>query len=504
MEITNMDLIRQKLAAEGNLSFSSILKLILKDDESNPAKGMMRTGESYYRGEHEVLKHDFQKSQIYGEHGQITTARNRNNSNHHNMHNFYGLQVDQKAAYILGKPPTVTVEGAEDNAALKRFEDAITAISSDEKFADILGDYIVGASNKGLEWLHLYYDRDSVLQYAIVPAEEVIPFYDADHQEELTELIRYYSVAVIQNGEEKLRKKIAWWTKEDVTFYEETEDGEFILDTALNPNPRAHWYDVTHTDQVEVSRQPQSWGRVPFIPLYNNRIHASDVTRVKGLIDAYNLISSASTNNQIDLVELYWMIQGFGGEAAKEVRERLQINKVVSIPDPEGKIAAQQVTLNVQERIAWLALLRKDIYHLGQAVDTDADKFGNSPSGVSLQFQYTLLDQKADTLILKLKRAMKDFFWFITEDINRKGGTRYDSTLVRFDINKAKVINTLETAQMVQMLQGIVPDTTLYQLLPFIDDAAQAMDEMEAQKDANAKRQKDVFLNNDIPPDDEE
>mgnify|MGYP000753843435 FL=1 len=163
MYITNMELIKQKLAAEGRLSTSDIIKQILKDEDANPAKRYMAVGKQYYDGAHDILQHDFRQSWVYDE---VETAAgidrsghlitNENNSNHHNVHNIYQQQVDQKTAYIVGKPPSVTVEGAEDQPELKSFEDAVTAVTSDEEFADTLNDYVTGASNKGVEWLHVY------------------------------------------------------------------------------------------------------------------------------------------------------------------------------------------------------------------------------------------------------------------------------------------------------------------------------------------------------------
>ena len=181
------------------------------------------------------------------------------------------------------------MEGAEDHSELKSFEDAVTAVTSDEEFADTLNDYVTGASNKGVEWLHVYYDKAGMLQYVVTPAEEVIPFYDSVCQKELVELIRYYSVAVVADGKETLHKKVEWWTKDDVTYYEESESGEYILDLARSPNPSAHWYRITITNGLVTRREPHGWGRVPFIPLYNNGRHTSDLTRIKGLQDAYNL-----------------------------------------------------------------------------------------------------------------------------------------------------------------------------------------------------------------------
>lgn len=175
------------------------------------------------------------------------------------------------------------------------------------------------------------------------------------------------------------------------------------------------------------------------------------------------------------------------------------MNKAVNISDPDGKVSAEQVTLSVQERLAWLEMLRKDIYHLGMAVDTDADKFGNAPSGVSLKFQYTLLDMKANELIIKLKRAMKELFWFVTQDINRKNGTNYDPTLIRFDVNKSAITNDAETVAIIEQSRGIVPDTILLSKHPFVDDVNQAMRDLAAQKKANAQ----TFLNDDLKEDEQ-
>ena len=47
------------------------------------------------------------------------------------------------------------------------------------------------------------------------------------------------------------------------------------------------------------------WGRVPFIPLRNNDKEMTDLELVKGLIDAYDYISSEGTNNLRDMVDLY-------------------------------------------------------------------------------------------------------------------------------------------------------------------------------------------------------
>jgi SPP1 family phage portal protein len=504
MYITELDLLKQKLSIEGKLNISEIIKNILNDAAIEERRIYMNVGERYYENGHDILYHDFRCSTIYDtvedpdNFGQtkdvINTVTNNNNSNMHNVHNFHQLQVDQKVSYIAGKAPTISVEND------KEFESLLTKRTTDEEFPDLIYDWIEGASNKGIEWIHVYYDFNGILQYCIVPAQEVIAFYDSEHQKELQDIVRFYMFDVISNGKTVKRHKIEWWEVDKVTYYIEDEQGNYMLDPLYPINPMPHWWDITTVDNMEQSKVPQTWGRVPFIPLHNNSHDISDLLRNKSLIDAYNMISSTSTNNQIDLVELYWVIHGYGGETAKAIAKKLQINKSVSINSEEGSVTAQQITLNVEERVKWLELLRHDIYHFGMAIDTSDEQLGNNPSGVSLKFKYTQLDLKANPLILKLKKALKDLFWFITVDINLKNNASYDSKKIVVAINKSMITNDLETVNMINASKGLVPDNLLLAAHPLVEDANQAAIDLKAQQDDLDKRRAKLFGNNDIPP----
>lgn len=93
------------------------------------------------------------------------------------------------------------------------------------------------------------------------------------------------------------------------------------------------------------------------------------------MIDAYDLISSQGTNDLLDLVTLYWSIQGYGGETAGAIARKLQINRAVNVSDSSGSIDAKQIDLPVSGRIEWLKMLRRDIFNFGMGVDTDNDKW---------------------------------------------------------------------------------------------------------------------------------
>ena len=158
--INNMDLIREKLAYHHTATDDEVIKTVLKNAREDPEYLAACEGLRYYRGMQDILQKDFRETVVYEEdenspagikRGGVKII-NENNSNHHNVHNFHALMVDQKVAYILGKPLSVSVEGANDGAgsvdeSLKAFEDAVTAVTSDEAFVDMLPDLATNASN---------------------------------------------------------------------------------------------------------------------------------------------------------------------------------------------------------------------------------------------------------------------------------------------------------------------------------------------------------------------
>lgn len=516
MYISDLDLIKQRLTIEGHLNQSEIIKLILQDWSVDAKARFMEVGERYYAAQHDILNHDFRQSVVYDkvadenspdgkEHEVAQTVINSNHSNMHNTHPFFRLLVDQKVGYVVGKPPTVSVEN--DSS----FEKAITEITTDEEFPDMLTDWVKEASKKGVGWVHPYYAPDGSLHYIVVPANEIIAFYDSEHQRSLEDVVRFYTFDVVSSGQTVKRYRVEWWTTKDVTYYIQDEQGNYLLDSSYPVNPAPHWWNVTTVDGAVTKREEHSWGRVPWIPLYNNTESASDLGKqddngqpcgVKSLIDAYDMISSATTNDQIDLVALYWVVRGFGGEMAREIVKRLQVNKVVNVSggDAGDGVTAQQITLSVEERCKWLDMLRHDIYHFGMGIDTSDEQLGNNPSGVALKFKYTQLDLKANPLILKLKKALKDLFWFLTDDMNRQQGTQYDSTRIVVTVNKTIIVNDAETVNMIMQSRGLVPDNLLLARHPLVEDANQAQKDLEAQQAKENARRNQMFGNDDVPP----
>lgn len=491
--MTETDLINMKISAGKVISESDIIRQLIQEDMQDIQKQRMLEGKRYYEAEHDVRKHNFSSSVVSEtEDGECEAAdkmvsfRNPNRSNHHCVHTFHRVLVDQKVSYLLGKEPTVSVLGADSDPWLQMYEAFLNRIC-DERFNDAFFDLAVGASNKGYEVLHVYYDDMGELRYCITPAEECVLIYDTNYQDTLLQVIRYYNIIQIKNGKKYIRKKVEWWTAEDVTYYMQNENDMYLLDSSEVYNPSPHWWEILKRDGAEVKKEAHHWGRVPFVVLENNRERSNDLAPIKDLIDAYDLLSSDGTNNFLDLVDLYWVIQGYGGEAASAIAKKLKINKAVNISDSSGRVEAKQVELSAEGRLEWMKMLRRDIYHLGMGIDVDAETFGSAPSGVALKFRYAQLDLKANKMIPKLKRAIKELLWFVTDDYNRRYGTAYDYELISVVLTKSLITNDYETVQMINLSKGVVSDDTLLAHHPFVDDvntekvALQEQEEKELQ-----------------------
>jgi SPP1 family phage portal protein len=507
MYITQNDIAKMRIRAGAALGIGAIIKDLLEKDKASEEYKQAEIGARYYRGEHDILKHDFRKDTVVttdADGKEITeTFINPNRSNHLEVHPFFHNHVEQKVAYISGREPSILVDGAkrgEDGSAAndeQKYQDAL-AKTTGEAFNDILADWETMASWGGVAWLHEYLDAQGQLKQAVIPRTEGLPIYDTEYQRTLVEFIRHYPIRVNEAGAEKTITRVEWWTAQDVTYYISDDIEGFKLDPDVATNPAPHYWDVTRTTaedgetQVETGRKPRSWGRLPFVELPNNRDRTTDLQRYKSLIDANDLISSKGTNNLLDFNEFWTVIQGFGGDFASAMAKRLKINQAVAITSQGGDVEMKQLALDMKGRIDWMKELRDAIHEFGMAVDINPDRIGNAPSGVSLKFQYTLLDLKANRMIAKLKTALKEHFAFVTEMLNRKG-TNWDAGKVSVRINKSLITNDVETVNMLSQSQGLVPEKLLLAAHPLVDDADQTYKDLLEERKARDKAQKALF-----------
>jgi len=369
--------------------------------------------------------------------------------------------VDQKVAYLAGKPPTL--ESKKDNdPALKR----ITEILGDD-FDDTLPELIKHASNKGKEWLHPFVDEDGKFDYMIIPAQEFIPIYENTKRKNLVAGIRYYK---LDDG----TLKIELWDDQKVTFYQDSEEG-IVIDVTYNVNPQSHFY---------YGEKGYGWGKVPFICFKNNEEEVSDLEFYKNLIDVYEKVLSDTGNTIEDVQRFIFNLKGYEGTSLQEFMTDLKRYKAIKTDGEAGSgVDIVQGDVPVSAVDSFLDRLTELIYQAGQGVDVSTDKFGQNPSGVSLKFLYSFLDMKANVLERKFSRALKKFMWFICEYLSIAENVKADYRDYSFTFNKSMITNVKEEVDMVNSSKGIISDETLLANHPLVDDVQLELERLRKQQE---------------------
>lgn len=150
----------------------TIADLIAKHDPS-----LMLVGVDYYNNDTRIKGRQI----WYYEDGQKRVDKEA--TNHRVSHNWHKILVDQKVAYLLGRPPLISAED-------EQFAKHLNALL-DETWDDRLQELAKNASNKGVEWLMPFVDGVGNFRYIIIPAEQCIPVYETDYEEELVAMLRY-------------------------------------------------------------------------------------------------------------------------------------------------------------------------------------------------------------------------------------------------------------------------------------------------------------------------
>lgn len=486
---TQQELVNLKILTDSMKLESNRIKDLLNTHLTSDAYKNAETGINYYEGKHDILTF---LPKYYNENEELVTDTTK--TNFRLQHLFHKVLVDQKAAYIVGNPIVIASAEQDNSDTTKETEkqDELLMSLLGDSFDDIMNDWVIAASNAGSGWVHFYIDSNQDLQFIVCNSLELTPIYDTKYQKKLVGMMRSYMVEEVLETGNKLvpqyRYRIEFWTEKDVTYYVETEQG-CVLDPEHKRNPAGHWNSFnTMAPDIKI---PKSWGRVPFIELPNNSNKKTDLEPIKSLIDACDKVKSGWINDLVDFQELVYLVKGFNGltgETKQGLSElaiflkNLKIHKVISV-DEDGAVNTLKAEIPVEAKEKFLTLTRKEIFYFGQGVDIDSDKFGNSPSGISLKFLYGSLDMKANILIRKMKKALTNFMYFIAKYSEITGKGTIDPNGLVYTFNKAVIFNEKEKVDMLVASEGMISKQTTLENHPLVEDAIEEQARIDLEKE---------------------
>lgn len=422
--------------------------------------------ERYFRRKNDIVLMEPKKDE---EGNPLRSADNRIASN------FYGLLVNQKAAYLFSDPPIFDIGSKQSNAAV--------ADALGDGFAKKCKGLCINASNACVGWLHVWEDERGKFQYGVVDSKQVIPVWSSDLEKRLLAVLRAYDTIDDETGD--IYTVYEYWTETECTAYRRLSSAG--LDT-LMPYHMFPYYNQGEELADYTDTLLHNWGEVPFIPFFNNESCTSDLDMVKDLIDSYDKVFSGFLNDLEDIQQIIFVLSGYGGEDLKTFLSDLKQSKAIKVDstldNQHPGVETLTINIPVEAREKMLTITRKAIFEQGQGIDPDPQNFGDS-SGVALKFLYSLLELKSGLMETEFRLG----FGRLVRLICRHLGVSCDR--VNQTWTRTSVTNDTELADIATKSTGVISQRTILRRHPWVDDPEEEQKQLdkEAKQDEQKKSQ---------------
>lgn len=406
---------------------STVIKALEKAitaDRNSDKKEKAREGLKYYKGKHEILHY---RLFYFDSNGVLKEDKYK--SNIKIQHQFHTELVDQKVQYLLSNPLEVKTEDETLEGYLKEY--------INEDFQEILQDGVEGAANKGFEYIYAYKDQNNKMAFQVADSLGVIPIYDEADNNTLKAIVRYYNSIIYDNdGKEITITKAEVWTDKQVTYYTQKEDKtNYAFDASIKPNPKPH---VVLEDDKAIY-DGGSLGYIPFFRLDNNKYQKTDLEPIKALIDDYDLMACALSNNLQDFQEAIYVVRGYPGDDLNALSKNLKTKKTIGV-DAEGGIDVKTIDIPTEARKVKLELDKNSIYKFGMGFDSSQIGDGNI-TNIVIKSRYALLDLKCNKAEMRLRKLVRQLLKIIVDDINLRYGTAYNYNDIEINIVRETMVN---------------------------------------------------------------
>lgn len=448
--------------AQSAMSLEDIILLEIEEWLSSPLRRLMLTGEKYYRGETDILE---RQRMVIGDRGQEMPAPHL--ANNRLAHHFVRKLVDQKIGYLLGLPMSIQTDN-------EQYQQLLSEIF-DRRFMRLLQNVGREAINKGKAWVHPYYNEEGKLAFAQIPAEEVIPLWRDSAHTELQAVIRIYDVETYKGREKEAVTHVEWWDTDGVRRY--ILEGEGLVEDIEAGGHGAHFTVV-----ADGQERGFNWDRVPFVPFKYNADEIPFIQFVKSLVDDYDARASDNSNNLEDLPNAIYVVKNYEGTDLGEFRRNLSIYRAVKVTD-EGGLDTLTLTIDTEAFRTHMEMLRKDIYEFGRGVDTQSDKFGNSPSGIALRFLYADLDMDANIIETEFQASLEQLRWFVDQYLATTTGVDYSGEKVDIIFSRDIIINEADVIEMARNSVGILSDETIVANHPWTTDVNAELERIRKERE---------------------
>lgn len=195
------------------------------------------------------------------------------------------------------------------------------------------------------------------------------------------------------------------------------------------------------------------------------------------LQDAYNNLLSAEIDDFDAFADAYLILKGVVADS--DDLATMKQNRVLLM---DAEDSAEYLTKNISDT---------QIQNMLQNINDQIHKMSNSPdfndeklmaqSGIAMKYKLIGFENVSSAIVANMTKALQKRIELICEVLNLTDGlSMWRDIEITFTRNLPE--NTLETAQMVNQLRGLVSDETLLSQIPFITNPAEEVEKVREQK----------------------
>lgn len=352
--------------------------------------------------------------------------------------------VENYTGYMAGKPVSYI---SDDN--IESIIDVLNANDAESEDKKLLKQALID----GIAYELSYVDEHSNQCFRTIDSGSGFGIYSADLNEDLLYFVRFYSADDIDDT--------------NLNFIDVYDDKNVY-----------HYKSTNGFEMMEfVSSTPHYYGRVPVTVFRLNEDEKSIFDKIITLQDAYNKLISATTDDWEAFVDAYMVLRGV--DADNETIAEMKKNRILMMDDDSS---AEYLTKadNTNSIDGLLTRLNKHIQRVAKSPDFNDETF-MSQSGVAIRYKLVGMENMASSIESNFRAALSNRLELINAILCKTESAVYtDNISIVFTRNLP--VNSLESAQIVNQLRGIVSNQTLIAQLPFVQDATKEMEAVKAEE----------------------
>lgn len=354
----------------------------------------------------------------------------------------------------------------------------VSYASVDEKYFDVLTNVFDANSEPikteqmgkqtsiqgiGYEFHYVQGDREgnefrATPRFIKLPAAEVVPIYDYAVEPNLWSFVR-----IVTRGD----KDIAWIYYKNIweQFDREKDGGKNFVQIGTG----RHYY-----------------GEVPLVVYQNNEEEIGDFEPVQHLIDAYDVLVSDSMNEFDRFAYAYLVMKGLGlsPEAAAELKKTRTFENL----DQEDSIEFLTKDM-ATEYVKFMTDLIRDEIHRQSGIPNLEDYDAAGASGATMTKFIYLMELFTDPKESYFKQGLSKRI----ELIDRVLRYSVDPGRVEIIMSRNTPDASKEQAEIFNLYSGHVSEETLLNnFADFVEDAAEEIEKLTAEKELNVERYMDI------------